>query len=139
MAHVLNFEGAGPPWVLDDTWQHGADASFKSLALHGYLVVHLGAECRHQAALQAGYDLAGLTFGLPGVKTLSSPGPAVGSGGLGCEEVLTYRSGPWPSEGSLTCEQHELLHKVHTNTALLRINMLAAASYITSQVTCCYM
>ena len=103
---------------------------FKSLAINGCLKVHLQVRDKHQAALQAGYALAWRMFGRKaGAQALSAPGVAVWSGGLGCEEVLTYRSGPWPpSEGALTCEQHKLLHKVHTSSAALRIIMLAAAS-----------
>ena len=140
MQHTVHFNHLRLPWVVEEAWQQTADTVFKSLAINGCLKVHLQARDKHQAALQAGHALAWRMFGRKaGAQALSAPGVAVWSGGLGCEEVLTYRSGPWPSEGALACEQHKLLHKVHTNTAMLRINMLAAASCVTSLVTCCSM
>ena len=115
MQHTVHLNHLRLPWVFDEAWQQTADTVFKSLAVNGCLTVHLQAGDRPQAALQAGYELAWGLFGLqPGAQALSAPSVAVGSGGVRCEEVLTYKSGPWPSSaGTLTCEQHKLLHKVH--------------------------
>jgi len=106
--HKVRLNELVPPAVTDSAWQRTADSAFKALALSGCMTVQLRGGGRHQAALQAAYDLL-RSQPLP----LSSPDQAGGVGckDLGYKQVLTYKSGPWPVD-ALSGQQQSILQKV---------------------------
>jgi len=90
-----------PHSVTDLAWQRTSDAVFEALALNGFAIVQLRVGGRHQAALQAAYDLFRRQPSAP-----SAPDHAgrVAWEQLGLKQVLTLNSGPWQA-GALDSQQ----------------------------------